>query len=150
MSYDNPNMAIIAAIRRQGMTVTEAARHFKRSRQWIYTLLHRFDAGGPDAVQPQSKAPKTSPNRIPDELADHIVRIRRDLTSKGADNGPDSIAWVLNQQGLRVPAESTIRRILTAKGLITPQPQKNQKQHSVASKHSCPTNAGKPTSPTSA
>ncbi|KAB1500952.1 IS481 family transposase [Corynebacterium sp. 320] len=127
MSYNNPNLAIVTAIRKQHMTVSQAAKKFKRSRQWIYTLLDRYDHGGPDAVQPRSKAPKTSPTKIPDTLADEIVAIRKELTSKGADNGPESIAWVLQQRGLRSPAESTIRRILTTRNLITPQPHKRPK-----------------------
>lgn len=127
MSYDNPNMAIIKAIREHHLTVTEAARKFKRSRQWIYQLIARYDQGGSDAVLPQSKAPKTSPTKVPDSLAKEIIAIRGELTIKGADNGPDTIARVLTQRGLRTPAESTIRRILTSHNLITPQPQKRPK-----------------------
>lgn len=127
MSYNNPNMAIITAITEQGMSVTAAARRFHRSRQWIYTLLKRYYAGGEQAVQPQPKTPRTSPNRIPPELVNQIIAIRQELAAKGADNGPDSIAWVLHQRGLRTPAESTIRRILTNHGLITPPPHKRPK-----------------------
>ncbi|WP_018295966.1 IS481 family transposase [Corynebacterium lubricantis] len=127
MSYDNPNMAIIKAITEQHMSVTEASRHFNRSRQWIYTLLKRYNVAGPEGVEPQSTAPKNRPNKIPDTVVKEIVAIRRELASKGADNGPDSIAWVLTQRGLHAPAESTIRRILRTHGLITPQPRKRPK-----------------------
>lgn len=127
MSYDNPNLAIVKAVLEQHMRVSDAAKRFKRSRQWIYELLKRYNEGGSEAVLPQSKAPKTSPHKIPEAIIKEIVSIRRELTAKGADNGPDSIAWVLQQRGLYAPAESTIRRILRKQGLITPHPAKRPK-----------------------
>ena len=45
----------------------------------------------------------------------------------GLDHGPVSIAARLQQEGLRAPAFSTIRRILTAADLITPEPKKRPK-----------------------
>ena len=121
------NIAIVTAIRRQGMTVAEAARTFKRSRQWIYTLLARYDAGGIDAVTPQPRTPRSQPHTTPESTIKQIIAIRRELSSKGADNGPDTISWVLEQRGIHPPAESTIRRILTTHGMITPQPKKRPK-----------------------
>lgn len=127
MSYDNPNLAIVKAVTEQHMSVSQAARHFKRSRQWIYTLIKRYHAGGPDAVLPQSTAPRSTPNKTTDATIKNITAIRRELTAKGADNGPETIAWVLTQRGIHAPAESTIRRILTQRGMVTPQPTKRPK-----------------------
>lgn len=127
MSYNNPNLAIVKAITEQKMSVSEASRYFQRSRQWIYTLLKRYEAGGPEAVLPQSTAPRSSPNKTSVAIVTAIVSIRTELTAKGADNGPDTIAWVLSQRGMHAPAESTIRRILHQQGLITPQPAKRPK-----------------------
>ena len=127
MSYDNPNLAIVKAVTEQHLTVSQAAKKFKRSRQWVYTLLKRYESGGEDAVQPQSTAPKTSPTKVPEATVKHIVAIRRELTAKGADNGPETIRWALAQRDLYAPSESTIRRILTQQGLITPQPAKRPK-----------------------
>src|SRR4029450_2853885 len=45
----------------------------------------------------------------------------------GLDHRPVSIAARLQQEGLRPPAFSTIRRILTAAGLIAPEPKKRPK-----------------------
>ena len=124
MSYDNPNLAIVKAITEQHMTVSAAARRFGRSRQWIYTLLARYRAGGPEAVKPQSTTPHSSPHQTPPKVRARIIRLRRSLAAQGADNGPATIAWHLRQEGLRAPSESTIRRILHDEGLITPQPAK--------------------------
>jgi transposase InsO family protein len=46
------------------------------------------------------------------------------LTAAGWDAGPVTIAWHLEQAGLHVPSTSTIRRILHAAGLVTPEPRK--------------------------
>lgn len=127
MSYDNPNLAIVKAVTDQHMSVSQAARHFKRSRQWIYTLIKRYHAGGPDAVLPQSTAPRSTPNKTTDATIKNIIAIRPELTAKGADNGPETIASVLTQRGIHAPAESTIRRILTQQGMVTPQPTKRPK-----------------------
>ncbi|WP_448854669.1 IS481 family transposase [Corynebacterium frankenforstense] len=127
MNDPNPNLAIVAAVRAQGMSVSAAARRFRRSRQWIYTLLNRYDTGGADAVLPRSKAPKTRPHAVTDEVKATITALRRELVRAGADAGPATIAWHLNNRGIPAPAESTIRRILTDAGLVTPQPRKRPK-----------------------
>jgi transposase InsO family protein len=60
-------------------------------------------------------------------LRDRICTLRRELQTAGLDHGPVSIAARLQQEGLRPPAFSTIRRILTNAGLITPEPKKRPK-----------------------
>src|SRR5699024_12159964 len=92
MNAPNRNLAIIRYIRNQNHTVTEASRHFKISRQWIYTLLNRYDEGGEEAVKPRSKAPKANPQAIPEALRKDIVNMRKQLTKSGLDAGPDTIA----------------------------------------------------------
>lgn len=143
MSYDSPNFAIVKSITEERFTASEASVRFKRSRQWIYTLLRRYEEGGPEAVKPRSTAPKTHPTKVSEEVIKQIIKIRRELTSKGADNGPVTIAWVLEQRGFHAPAESTIRRILTKNAMVTQQPKIARKPIYDALKQPCPTNAGK-------
>lgn len=57
-------------------------------------------------------------------ITDRIIALRRQLTAEGKDAGPATIGWHLHREGLQVPAASTIRRILHAAGLITPEPRK--------------------------
>ena len=54
--------------------------------------------------------------------------MRKELTNACFDAGPDTIAFHLDRQGRQVPSTSTIRRIITGAGLVSPQPQK--KPHS--------------------
>ena len=68
MNSPNRNLAIVKAVRDQGEPVTKVAKRFGISRQRVYTILANFDAGGPDAIAPKSRAPHTHPQAIPDPL----------------------------------------------------------------------------------
>ena len=57
-----------------------------------------------------------------------VLRRRKQLLEDGRDHGPQSIQWSLQRDETpNVPSRSTIWRILTRHGLITPQPQKRPK-----------------------
>lgn len=124
MNSPNRNLAIVKAVREQGEPVTKVAKRFRISRQRIYKILSQFDAGGADAIAPKSRAPHTHPQVVPTSLRNQIIDMRKQLVRSGLDAGPETIAFHLHRQGLRVPSTSTIRRIITNAGLVTPQPQK--------------------------
>jgi transposase InsO family protein len=106
------------------LSVTAAARAYGMSRQHIYRLLARYRDGGLEAVDPRSRRPVSNPRAVGDEVIAAIVTIRERLVTDGLDAGPLTLQWHLAQQGLPVPATSTIRRILHHHGLITPTPRK--------------------------
>jgi transposase InsO family protein len=109
------------------LSVTAAARVYGLSRQHIYRLLHRYRQGGLEAVDPRSRRPASNPRAVPDEVIAAIVLLREKLVAEGLDAGPITLQHHLAQQGLPVPAASTIRRILGHHGLITPAPRKRPK-----------------------
>lgn len=127
MNSPNRNLAIVRAVRDQGATPTNVAKRFGISRQRVHQILNAYDAGGADAIAPKSRAPHTHPHAVPEALRNEIIDIRKQLTRHGLDAGPETIAYHLEQDGKRVPSTSTIRRILTNEGLITPQPKKRPK-----------------------
>lgn len=118
------NLVIVRAVREQGLSHAEAAARFGVTRQWVHALVRRYDTDGPDGVAPRSRAPKTRPGTTPDGIRDRIIALRVQLVADGADAGPETIAWHLEQEGRRAPSTSTIRRILHAENLITPAPAK--------------------------
>lgn len=118
---------IVQAVLEQGLSASEAARRYGVSRQWVHVLLTRYSRGGPDAVEPRSRRPKTNPRSTGADTAARIVALRAKLQAAGLDAGPLTIAWHLQQEGLPVPSTSTIRRILHAHGLIRPEPKKRPK-----------------------
>ena len=106
------------------LSVTAAATHYGISRGHLHRLLFRYRDGGLDALEPRSRRPHASPQRTPPCVGDRIVELRRDLVTRGLDAGPATIAWHLDREGLRAPSTSTVRRILHAAGLISPEPHK--------------------------
>jgi transposase InsO family protein len=116
-------VAVLKVISKE-LSVTDAAAQYGYSRQHLHRLVARYREGGLDAVEPRSRRPKSSPQATEDKVRDFIVRTRLELTAAGWDAGPVTIAWHLEQAGLHVPSTSTIRRILHAAGLVTPEPRK--------------------------
>ena len=115
---------IVLSVVQQRLCVSEVAVRFGVSRQWVHVLLARYRDGGLDAVEPRSHRPHTNPQQTTPELAERIVAVRRELTAHGLDAGPVTIAARLRAEGRSVPSTSTIRRILHAAGLVTPEPRK--------------------------
>jgi len=122
------NLVIVRAVTEQGLTPTQAAERFGVSRQWVHTLVRRYQEGGPDAVAPRSKAPHARPQTTPEAVRERIIALRLELTWNGADAGPVTIAWHLEQEGYAAPSTSTIRRVLHMAGLITPEPRKRPRR----------------------
>jgi transposase InsO family protein len=109
------------------LTVTAAAAEYGVSRQYLHKLLARYRDEGLDGVDARSRAPLTSPQAVTERVRDRTVQLRVALTAAGTDAGPVTIAWHLRREGLTAPSTSTIRRILHAAGLITPEPRKRPK-----------------------
>jgi hypothetical protein len=90
-------------------------------------LVARYRLEGEAAFQPRSRRPHSRPAWLPQATIDLIIGLRRELSGKGLDNGPHTIAWHLQfHHGLVVSAPS-IRRHLAATGLIAPTPQRRPK-----------------------
>jgi transposase InsO family protein len=106
------------------LSVTAAAAESGMSRGHLHRLLRRYRDGGLDALEPRSRRPRTNPGRTPDAVRARIVELRTELTARGLDAGPLTIAWHLGRAGLMAPSTSTVRRILHAAGLVVPEPRK--------------------------
>ena len=115
---------VITAVITEGRTQGEVARAYGVSQGWVSRLVARYRAEGEAAFEPRSRRPKSSPGAISLEVADLIVRLRKDLAGQGLDAGPQTIAWHLEHHyRIRVSA-ATISRYLTRAGLVTPEPKK--------------------------
>jgi transposase InsO family protein len=116
-------VAVLKVVTKE-LSVTAAAAKYRYSRQHLHRLLARYHQGGLDAVDPRSRRPRSNPQATSQEVHDRIVALRLQLVAQGLDAGPVTLAWHLEQEGHRAPSTSTIRRILHAAGLITPEPRK--------------------------
>jgi transposase InsO family protein len=116
-------VAVLQVVSQQ-LSVTQAAAEYGFSRRHLYRLLARYRDGGLDGLEPRSRRPRTNPAQTAEAVRDRILALRGQLSADGLDAGPVTIAWHLEQAGLRAPSTSTIRRILHQAGLITPEPRK--------------------------
>jgi transposase InsO family protein len=108
----------------EGRSVSELARAHGVHRSWIYKLLARYREGGYEALEPRSRAPRSSPSRTSGEIVREVMSLREQLLSQGHDCGAQTIAHHLAKELDSVPSVSTIWRILRREGLVVAQPQK--------------------------
>lgn len=118
------NRVIVAAVLEAGLGVSEAARRFGVSRQWVHRLVARYRAGGEQALLPGSRRPRSSPNVTPQPVRDRILVLRTQLLAQGLDAGAESIRDRLIAQNLQAPSTATVWRILRAAQAVQPQPHK--------------------------
>src|SRR5215213_7075426 len=118
---------VVKAVLVEGRSKSEVARDYGVSRRWVVTLVQRYLAEGDAGLQPRSRRPLRSPTRTADALEDEIVAIRKDLDRHGHEAGAATIAAHLTRRHGTSPAVSTIWRILSARGFVTPQPHKRPK-----------------------
>jgi len=115
---------VVSAVLVEGRPKAAVARDYGVSRRWVHELVRRFEAEGEVGLQPRSRRPHASPHRVPDALEDEIVELRKALADQGLDAGAHTIAFHLHRRHGRAPAVSTIWRVLSRRGFVTPQPQK--------------------------
>jgi transposase InsO family protein len=116
-------IAVLTVVSAQS-SVSAAAAEYGLSRGHLHRLLRRYRDGGLEALAPRSRRPHRSPQAMSGTVRDRIVALRVELTARGLDAGPATIAWHLGREGLPVPSTSTVRRVLHAAGLVVPEPRK--------------------------
>jgi transposase InsO family protein len=115
---------VVTAVTLEGRTKSEVARDYGLSRRWVHELVRRFEAEGEQGLDPRPRRPRASPKRISEDLEQEIVELRKHLSDQGLDAGAHTIAAHLQRRHGKVPAVSTIWRVLSRRGFLTPQPQK--------------------------
>ena len=118
---------VVAAVVVEGRSKSEVARCYGVSRRWVITVVQRFLAEGEAGLEPRSRRPQRSPNRVPETVEDEIVELRKTLDQAGHDSGAQTIAAHLERRHGQTPAVSTIWRVLARRGFVVPQPHKRPK-----------------------
>ena len=119
---------IVLSVVEAGLSKAEAARRFGVSWRWVHTLVQRYEAEGLAGLEPRSRRPHANPRATPEPVRIRILELRGKLAASGLDAGPATIAWHLAGEGIDPPpAISTIRRIITAAGMVAPEPRKRPK-----------------------
>ena len=121
------NEIIVTSVVAQGLGVRATAKKYGVSPAWVSTLVARYRNEGPTAFEPRSKRPRSNPLATAPAVEDRIVELRKELVDIGTDAGADTIHTHLEREGLVAPSLSTIQRILTRRGFVTPAPKKRPK-----------------------
>lgn len=107
--------------REPDVTFTELCMRFGISRKTGYKWLKRYAAGGPGALEDQSRAPYVSPTRTPPEVEEKVLAVRKDHPAWG---GRKIRRRLIDLGNGDVPAAATITNILHRHNKITPaEPQ---------------------------
>ena len=116
------------AVASEDLNVSAFCREYGISRQTFYVWRRRYLAKGLAGLEPESRAPGRSPQRVSADVEDAVVALRKELVELGVDAGPATIQWHLGRRRLKaVPSQATIWRILVRRGFVVPEPRKRPK-----------------------
>ena len=120
---------VVTAVLVEGRSKAEVARTYGVSRRWVITLVQRFLAEGEPACNRGHAGRGTARHGLRRPVEDEIIALRKELDRGGHEAGAATIAAHLEHRHGPdgVPAVSTIWRILSARGFVTPQPHKRPK-----------------------
>lgn len=130
-----------ASIRRQiiqfdpglpdSVSISQFCKQLGISRPSYYKVKERYVAEGNKALNPHSRAPKTTRALYGEETKQVVLRIRKRLAKDGWDNGPLSIwfeALDTQEFGDKQPSIATIGRILAAAAVTKANPRKRPRK----------------------
>lgn len=118
---------VITAVVLEGRSQAEVARSYGISKGWVSKLIARYRLEGEAAFEPHSRRPHHTPQALPPDTINLILQLRGELTDRGMDAGPHTIAWHLKHHHQLTVAHSTIWRNLKRAGLIIAEPRKRPK-----------------------
>lgn len=104
----------------QDRGISEAAREYETTRKTVRKWVERYQEQGLDGLADQSRAPKSCPHKISEELEQRIVALRGRLHKWGQDRLVDDFALPCSPK--------TVNRVLHAHGLIGKRRKRWQKR----------------------
>lgn len=82
---------VVDAVVVEGRSAREVARAHGISKSWVAQLVRRYRAGGYEAIEARSRAPRSSPLRTSPEPEDEVIRFRKHLEERRLDAGAQTI-----------------------------------------------------------
>jgi transposase InsO family protein len=129
------DVRMAAALAGQIDNVAEFCRRENITRETFYKWRRRFLEHGLAGLEERSRRPMSHPGQTSAAVEEVVLRRRQHLISSGLDHGPEAIVWSLRDDSdiplAALPSRSTVWRILTRHGVITPQPQKRPKSATI-------------------
>ncbi|GAA1700674.1 integrase core domain-containing protein [Microbacterium sediminicola] len=108
----------------RGSVTTFCAEHGV-SRKTFYEIRRRALVDGQAAaLEPRSRRPRSSPNRLTDEVKQQAIGVRSALESSGLDHGPISVHEKSRSLGMDAPSVASLARIFRDAGVARTEPRK--------------------------
>ncbi|RSN52160.1 IS481 family transposase [Amycolatopsis sp. WAC 04182] len=119
-------VAAVARVAAGGkINVAGFCREHGVSRDTFYRYVTRVRSEAANGFTRRSTAPHHRPTALGAEVAEAVLRARKELVDEGWDNGPISTRWRLEKAAfVPLPSTSSIYRILCEHGQIEPEPRK--------------------------
>jgi transposase-like protein len=91
----------------------------KRTKQWFFKWLKRYQSGDPYWYKSKSRAPLYRPFQIDETRRQQIISVREHLESENFTQiGVSAIKWELKKACIEFPSDRTINRVLKNEGLV--------------------------------
>jgi putative transposase len=104
---------------RKGESPKSIYEDIKRTKQWFFKWLKRYQSGDPYWYKSKSRAPLHRPFQIDETRRQQIISVREHLESESyAQIGVSAIKWELKKAGIEFPSDRTIGRVLKNEGLV--------------------------------
>lgn len=122
--------AVAAYVNGDRFNVAAKSRSLGISTQTFYKYVKRFGAEGVEGFFPRSRRPLSSPARLPEDLVDVLVSIRKSEQDQGWDYGADAVLLRLQEHpelwpaGRPLPSRSSINRVFEDRGHLARTPQR--------------------------
>lgn len=120
------------------LNVSATCRTLGISRKTFYKYVGRFRALGVEGFYPESRRPLHTPTRLPVELEDVLITIRKEEADAGWDYGADAVLMRLEEQLVAgtttwppdrgLPARSTVNRVFEDRGQLAKMPQRKPRR----------------------
>lgn len=126
--------AVAAFAGGQSMVVSETCAELGVSRTTFYKYVVRFRTYGVEGLFPDPRRPHRSPAKLPVELEDVLILIRKQEAGSGWDYGADAVLLRLEEQlehgtvewphDRPLPSRATINRVFDTRGQLEKVPQR--------------------------
>ena len=103
-------------------TKAELCRQYGIARKTGYKILERWEQHGLEGLKDRSRAPQRHTNQTGSEIEEQVLELRRAHMRWGARK----LRKVLQNEGKKAPAASTIGELLRREGLVIPRRQRRK------------------------
>jgi transposase InsO family protein len=120
MDVVEQRLRVVVEVASGRLSVRQAAAQFGVSKSEVYQWWGRYRAEGAEGLVPRSRRPVHSPAATPAHVEDEIVRLHKQRLGRW---GAKKIRAFLADQGVAVPAVSTVHQILIRRGRVLARPR---------------------------